>query len=230
MNSVNSYALPNQWDQILTGCNPVDGNIDATLTDVYLGEGGDVPPAVIGIFPKASAGYLEEWKTQMVGLEKNEQKSFKISSEDAYSTGVLAGKELFFDITILDIPTGQTITARNSVVTVLYSLYVDCVNIESSGVFTSPSGSESEPDYTFIIAGIIMGGLAVISGLGLYIARSDKKYPSNEQLESVAKRQDAQMQNLMKTLDQHEDKISGSKSKKISPQSPKRPSTRRRRR
>lgn len=227
VNSLNINALPHQWALNSTGCNSVDGNIDMTLNNVYLGAGSVVPPEVLIVFPQASARWLEDWKTQMVGLKENEQKSIKIDKANAYTdpTNELFGKDLFFDIEIVDIPTGETITTRISVVSVLYTLYIDCVDIISS-IPVSTSSEPAGPDNTIVIGGIVIGGLIAISGLGLYIARSDKKHSSDEQLKTVTKRQEAQMQNLKKTLDQYK----GSKSGKISPDSAKKPSSRHRRR
>ena len=130
------------WQSQATGCNAVSGNIDATINNVYLGIGSTVPQSILDQYPQASSSFLEAWKTNMVGMNASQFKSFIIPADQGYTTpgAQLFGKDLFFEVTILKIlnDNGTHITSRDSVVNVEYSLFTDCqVSTSSSTIITT---------------------------------------------------------------------------------------------
>lgn len=201
------------WTSQSTGCQPVSGNINGQIDYVYLGSGGTVPESIKNLYPSANAGYLEAWKTNMVGMSLNQFKSFILTPDQGYPSGDLAGKNLFFETTILAILNndGTGITSRTSVVNVRYSLYTDCQVITTTSGQTSNSQSSSTstdtgivppspPDYTIpIIGGII--SVSILGTVGYIIISSRNPNLNTEKIIQQNKiRESKNIQSLKESL------------------------------
>ena len=233
IHQANAYDPTIGWTSQATGCNAVSGNIDGTIDNVYLGIGSTVPQSVLNQYPNANAGFLELWKTNMVGLSVNKLKSFIIPADQGYTTpgAQLYGKDLFFQTTILLIYNGDGtgVTTRNSVVKVLYSLYTDCQVASSSPQYgsdvptTSTSAAvvttkASPPNYTgYIVAGGLIG-VVILSAAGYVVMNGRKPNLSTDKIIDQTRIKETQnIQSLKETLvTKQQDTISRSSAKKQS--------------
>ncbi len=80
---------------------------DSGILDyVYVSQGTTVPSDVQQKYPDASASYLEDFKTNLVGMKEGETKRFVIPAERGYTNpqaGDLYNKDLYFQVTLLKI-------------------------------------------------------------------------------------------------------------------------------
>ncbi len=221
------------WTSQATGCKPVSGNIDGTIDNVYLGVGSTVPQSILNQYPKATSGFLELWKTNMVGMTTNKLKSFIIPASQGYTQpgSQLYGKDLFFEVTILLIYNGDGsgITTRNSVVKVLYSLYTDCqvavsspqspgaVQTTSSTSAVAPTTTASPPNYTGIIVAGGLIGLVILSAAGYMVMNGRKPNLSTDKIIDQTRHKETQnIQSLKESLVTKQDTVSKSGTKKQS--------------
>ena len=58
------------------------GNIDVTLTYIYLSNGSNVPSEVSSLYPEANPNYIQAFKAAVIGLEVNGEKEFVITKEE----------------------------------------------------------------------------------------------------------------------------------------------------
>lgn len=208
-------AAPTQWTDQATGCTPVTGNVDATLTYVYLGVGSTVPSQIQTNYPSASANYIEAWKTGMVGMRQGELREIFVADEDtppSYDPG-----DLFFDVTIVKIhnPDATGLTTRNSVVDVLYSLYRNCVPTQTSSssaaqTTTSGTGSTTQADDgsddLLLFGGVGLVGLVLFGGVGLVVLRNSggSSPQSEEAMRRTQQRSEERIQSLKDALGEDE--------------------------
>ena len=169
------------WTSQATGCTPVGGNVDQPLTDIYLGVGPQVPTSIIqlGATDKA-ASYLEGFKTNIVGMSVNQFKSFVLPN--GYGANApdpaLDYKDLFFEVTLTEIinDPGTNVTTRDSLVNVIYSLYIDCQApvTGSAGTTITTSSKVAPPDNTNLY---FFGGLAgiIVIGVASYLVINGRK-------------------------------------------------------
>ena len=218
------------WTSQATGCTPQSGNINAPLNDVYLGVGSTVPQSILSQDPNANAGYLEAWKADMIGLVVNQFKSFIIPAAQAYPSGNLAGKDLFFEITIKSIVVGGSVTTSNSVVDVIYSLYTDCQvastipsttsenSVPSTTTTDTSTTHPAPPNYTGIIVGGGLVGVVIFSVVG-YIIYSGRKTNLNTDkiIDKTRTKQSQTIQSLKASLDTQPISKSNSPVKKAPP-------------
>ena len=211
------------WASQAVGCNPVSGNIEQPLNNVYLGQGSTVPSTILQQYPNAQAGFLEAWKTAMVNMYLNEFKSFVIPSDQGYTTpgSQLYGKDLFFEITLKAIlnDTGNHTTTRNSVVNVIYSLYTDCQDPSSTTTSTSAvvGPKASPPDYApYIVVGGL-AGVAIIGAVGYFAYNNRTTNLSTDKIITKTRKKETQsIQSLKESLSSNAEKKSSSVSKKSS--------------
>ncbi len=80
---------------------------NGTIKYIYVSQGKTVPPDVQKKYPDAKATYLEDFKTNLVGMKVGETKRFMIPAERGYtdpqSGGDLYNKDLYFQVKLLKI-------------------------------------------------------------------------------------------------------------------------------
>lgn len=121
---------------------------NGTINYVYVSQGTTVPDSIKQRYPDAAATYLEDFKTNLVGMKEGETKRFMIPAERGYNDpryGELYNKDLFFQVTLLKI-----------------------VYKGSSGGNGGGSGSQDffEQNRTLILLGAV--GTAGLAGVGIY--------------------------------------------------------------
>lgn len=140
-----------------TNCTPVSGNTNQPLTNV------DVSTS--------NSTFLPAFIQELIGMNVGQTKSFVIPPNQGYSTGTLAGQNLFFDVTItkIDSPSsGGSVVQNGYIVDLVYSLWINC---PSQGTYTATqsntgTNSASLLDNTplYIGGGIILVGILAIIG------------------------------------------------------------------
>ncbi len=124
--------------------DPRDNGI---LNYVYVSQGTTVPNDVQQKYPDAKATYLEDFKTNLVGMKEGETKRFVIPADRGYNDpryGDLYGKDLYFQVKLLKI---------------VYKGSSGGGNVGGTqGFFESNS--------TLILLGVVLS--AVIIGVGIY--------------------------------------------------------------
>jgi hypothetical protein len=226
LNLSEGHALPQQWNVEETGCTPVENNEGVTLPNVYLGVGGTVPPEISNEYSGASASYLEDWKTGMVGLGLNQLETIKIDKSRAYTNpeAPLYNKDLYFDVTIVNIHNGGSITTRNSVVDVLYTLYTGC-GTKSSSPFVGGT-----PENWLLIGAGVISVVGLLGILGKLYLQSQNQIVSEETIQKTSERQDAKIQSLKEALSEQEARTKRPDKEIAASKTSRTSSTRRRRR
>jgi FKBP-type peptidyl-prolyl cis-trans isomerase 2 len=131
-----------------TQANFVESN---ELIHIYLGT--NVPAEVKNLIPDASGSYLAGFKAGIVGLRIGQEKDIKIDAEDGYSSGQLAGKDLYFEIILVDI-------------------VYDASEYET----TTATSETSQVFQDFSTMMIIGGGVAILGGSALFLTvRSSRR-------------------------------------------------------
>ena len=240
VNPVSSTVYPNEpWTTQATGCQPVANNINGVINDVYLGVGTTVPQSILNLYPSALATYLEDWKTNMVGMSINQFKAFIIPAADGYPSGNLAGKNLYFETTILQILNidCNNVATRNSVVNVRYSLYTDCSVSGGTEIATSTGSSitisscstsganlaNNTNELIPILMGIVFISI-IAGGIGYVINKGRKPNLNTEKiLEKTREKETVGIKNLKDSL------ATNTQSSNINTTTSKRPTSTRRR-
>lgn len=169
---------------------PVSGNVDQPINNIYLSTGGTVPTNLEQLYPDTSASYLGEFKAAIVGMEIEQTKQVKIDAENAYTddpSHQLYGKDLYFVITLLTI------------------VYDAILNPTATTATTATTETSTNPiqDYTNIA--LIGGGIAVVAvgviawnfrtSRAVKSALSEKKTSTSIREQSIRKDKD-QLKNL----------------------------------
>ncbi len=233
-----AYDPSKSWPSQATGCNPIQGNIDQMLNDVYLGAGNTPPQYILNQDPNANSQYLPAWKADMTGMVVGQFKSFIIPASQAYppsSTDPIGGKDLFFEVTIVNILVGGSPTTSNSVIDLTYSLYTDCqvqnsypiqtgsVSSTTSTTSDTSTTKAASPNYTGIILGGGLVGAIILSSVGFIIYNGRKPNLNTDKIISKTRTKETQSIRSLK------DSLSSDTVVKANTQSKKAPPSRRRR-
>ena len=167
--SINQFViLTAATTQGWTNCTPVSGNTNQPLTNV------DVSTT--------DTSYIPAFLQELVGMYINQPKSFVIPASEGYSTGQLAGQNLYFDVTItnIDSPSGATVVNNGDVVNLVYSLWIDCPAQGSGTTAQSNTGANTVPVPNnfplYIGGGVIL--LGILATIGFTVIRKSNTFSS----------------------------------------------------
>ena len=179
------------------------------LNFVYLGIGTTVPSNIETQYDQVTAGWLEYWKTQLVGLSEGQFKSFILpSSEHSYPQ--FADKDLFYEIQIVKI----------------FNLEL-AIHADLSTTTTSNPTPVVGDDNSLII-GVVLLAFIGSSGVFAYLKLQNPPSVRTEEIISTNKARESERIQSLKDVISERETSKGNVSKPKS-NKPKGPKTRRRR-
>ena len=205
-----AYDPTRGWIQQANNCSPVPGKVNENLYNIYLGVGQTVPQSILNQFPNATASILEDWKANMYGLILDQFRSFIIPGSLGYKTGYYAGQDLYFEVWLTEILNGGTVTTSNSVVNLIYSIYINCqvdssypssTLTHSAPSATSDSSGPPPPNFTSIIIGVF-AALVIFAVVGYIVYNGRKNNLSTDKIINKTRDKENQtIQSLKDSLD-----------------------------